>query len=268
MRSKTILKHELIPVNTIALGRLVTDIKDPQRRFHDPFQAENLQTIKTIQQNFQETGIRAKNVALGARLTELLSTFRRVGALDGTRVSAISSATYTLLQWDNIFKDACALLSTRKWILDAIEDDMPIYFIVGYRTFVSPSVMELGSSSNNYESGVQLPVSTVVATNIAPGVQLGGVLDPGVVASTTVSAQGTRSFSAECEMVYAVQYCKVVLKWYSSKTLEKSSLGKTRWKIHWGVRGVEETGEDDVLDVELSDDFEVDGAMNLNVELD
>lgn len=158
------------------------------------------------------------------------------------------------MQWDLHFKEACKLPSTRKWIEDAIEEGSSIYFIVGYRTFVDPGALEQTGKATSIGTEVCLPVSTVAEANM-PLVSLGGVLDPGISNTQHQTKTVTRKFRSEGEMVYAVQYCKINFKWYSSKKIEKSALGPTKWKIHWGVRTVEELDEEDIVEAELEENF-------------
>lgn len=64
-----------------------------------------------------------------------------------------------------------------------------------------------------------------------------------------------RSFGSIGEQIYAVQYRKLKFKWFSSRSIESSFLEpNNRWKICSEVRGDEEEGEDDVVEVEISED--------------
>jgi hypothetical protein len=249
MSFSSLVQQRLLPIESVSLGRLVSDVSSPQRRFHDPL-LRNLQSSKAIQQDFQEFCIREKSSAVSAQLTELLKTFRGKANLEGTQVQATASATYELQQWETLFKEACALESTRKWIVEAIEDDCPVYYIVGFRTFLNPSAFELLTIGDSKGVELSLPASTVVQAYV-PGLLLDGVLDPAVGPSKGLTSRNGRSYHAEGEMIYAIQYCKVQFKWYSSRSVHKSTLGKTKWKIHWGVRGADDDGEDDILEAEL-----------------
>ncbi|KAL8720405.1 MAG: hypothetical protein Q9225_002725 [Loekoesia sp. 1 TL-2023] len=256
MVGKLFLQSQLLPVESISLARFVVDIASPQRRFHDPILDYPPQSLRNKQHDFKEHAQRYNNAKAGGRLTQLLQMARGVEGSLEAHVSATASISHELCQWDAVFRDACASPVTRKWIEDAIEDSQDIYFVVGFRTFVDPSAFETISRSSIKGGEVQVPVSEVVQANV-PGLALEGVLDPGVNMSTTRARQNVQSFAIDGEMIYAVQYCKVNFKWYSSRTLETGFLGKTRWHVHWGVRASDENVEDDVVEaaVEEADHF-------------
>ena len=268
MVGKLLLQSQLLPLKSISLARFVVDIASPQRRFHDPILDHSPQSTRHTQHDFQEHAQRYKSAKARGRLTELLQIFRGVGGSLEAHINATASISHELIQWDAVFKDACTSPVTRKWIEDAIEDGQDIYFIVGFRTFVDPSASESVSNLNIKGGEVQVPTSEVVQANV-PGLLLGGVLDPGVSGSTFTARQNIRSFASEGEMIYAVQYCKVKFKWYSSQKLETGSLGKTRWRVHWGVRASDESLEDDVVEAAVEEDhgfaisIKVDDLINL-----
>jgi hypothetical protein len=257
MTLKSIFQNRLIPLEYVSLGRFITDPEYPQRGFHSPFQDETLPTSTVLQQDLQELLTRNRGTGAGYRLTEAFSLFRSIRKEAGAYVTATLATRYELQQWDQVFRQACAKVDARMWLEDAIEDGKDVYFIVGFRTFRDPKVAELAASSKSHGVEVQLPVSAVVQAN-APGLMLGGVLDPGVSTSRANAVQSARSFDAIGEYVYAIEYCKVRFKWYSSKKVESSSLGQTKWKVHWGVRAGAEEVEDDVVEAEVVEDLEVD----------
>lgn len=253
MVGKTLLQSQLLPVESVSLARFVIDIASPQRRFHDPILDHPPQSIHHTQRDIQEHAQQYRNAKARGRLTELLKIFRGIEGNAEAHIHATASISHELYQWDAVFKDACSLQATRKWIEGALEDGQDIYFVVGFRSFVDPIASESISKLSVRGGGVQIPASEIVQANI-PGFTLGGVLDPGVDASTTAARQNERSFASDGEMIYAVQYCKVNFKWYSSRKLETGSLGKTRWQVHWGVRASDETVEDDIVDAAGEDD--------------
>jgi hypothetical protein len=254
MVGKLFLQNRLLPVDSVSLARLVTDMTSPQRDFYDPFPNENIDHTAVIHNDVFEVAARDQARSVGSQLTELLDLYKNRSNVQSTAVDAISAIAYELRQWDALFKRACLLPTTRKWMEDAIEEGKPVYFIVGFRTYMNPSAAELGKSSTSLTAEAQVPVSTVVSANL-PGVDVGTALDPGVSWGNHRSTTLVRKFHAEGEMVYAVQYCRVKFKWYSSRKIEKSSLGPTKWKVHWGVRALEEPEDDDTVQAELSDDL-------------
>ena len=114
--------------------------------------------------------------------------------------------------------------------------------------------MEQTGKARSVGTEACLPVTAVAEANL-PLMSLGGVLNPGVSVQKENVKTVQRMFRSEGERVYTVQYCKVNFKWYSSKKIETRALGPTKWKIHWGVRSVEELDEDDVVEAVLEEEF-------------
>jgi hypothetical protein len=254
MGGSLILQNRLLPLESVSLARFVTDKTSPQRHYHVPFTNAPTDYTTVLQHNILEIGFDNQNSSHGGQFTELLNLYRSNGEGKRTGVSAISSALYELKQWDTIFKKACGMEETRRWVEDCIESGKPIYFIVGFRTFFNPSIAELSTSRSSIVGEVRLPILAVAAAN-APGIQLGNVLDPGVSREVGKQKGLWRRSESEGEMVYAVQYCRVGFRWFNSRKVEKASLGDGKWKISWGVRSKEEIEEDDVIEALLEEGF-------------
>lgn len=167
-------------------------------------------------------------------------------------MEATLSTQYELSQWKDVFRDACVSEETRAWLEGAIEDGEDVFFIVGYRTFVDAVMAKGEQAGRERGGGFNLPVSTVVEANLMVPVSLGGVLDPGVGGELRNVEREVQAFDVAGESVYAIQFCKVSFKWYSSKKVDKSFLGKTRWVVAWGVRG-SEIEEDDILEAVIDE---------------
>lgn len=100
------------------------------------------------------------------------------------------------------------------------------------------------------------------------GVQLpdaplgGGVLGSSVGNVREVNNRAECTFVGPGEQVYAIQYRKLRFGWFSSRKIEKSKLERdNRWKIFWSpdIRGGtdEDDGEDDVVEVDLTDELDL-----------
>jgi hypothetical protein len=77
-----------------------------------------------------------------------------------------------------------------------------------------------------------------------PGLDIHGQRDDGT----------RRRLVAAGEQIYAVQYCKVRFRWFSSRDLDRAALEKgNRWKVHGSLRG-QEVGTNDVLEAAISED--------------
>ena len=257
MGGKLFIQDRLLPIQSVSLARFITDVKSPQRDFHDPFPDTEVDSTTQTQHGIFELATQSQSNAIGGQFTELLNIYKGKSNTRNTQVNAVASVAYELIQWNLRFKEACQLPTTRKWIEGAIEEGSSIYFIVGYRTFIDPSAVEQTGKATSTGTEASLPVSIIAEANL-PLVSLGGVLDPGISNTKHEMRAVARKFHSDGEMVYAVQYCKINFKWYSSKNIEKSALGPTKWKIHWGVRTMEELDEEDIVEAELNEDFDDD----------
>lgn len=253
MSGVLLLQNRLLSLNSVALARFVTDITLPQRQYHDTFPPTELESTTQRYANIEEGIEKIVNQTNGLHLTQLLHLYRERPKAESAHVAATASVTYELSQWETVFENACGDVETRRWMEKAIEDDKRIYFIVGYRTFVHPSIKDSRQLSHAKGIDFELPASTVIQANV-PGLALGNALDPGISHERGETNSASRSFSVDKEVVYAIQYCKVAFKWWSSKSIEKSSLGKTKWKIHWGVRSVVDVDDEDILEARIDEE--------------
>lgn len=130
------------------------------------------------------------------------------------------------------FKDACGDEEVREWLQEAVEDGDSVYLVVGFHTVVDAVVVV-----NDRDSG-----------------GLGGSATEGELLGVEVGHDGgtvqRRGWRAEGEQVYAVQYRKIVFKWFSSQA-DKGVLGKNRWRVCNG-RGKEY--EEDSVEVVLEEE--------------
>ncbi|KAK6544788.1 hypothetical protein TWF694_001471 [Orbilia ellipsospora] len=276
MAGKVLLQTSLCSPSVISLGRMIVDIKSPQRRFHDPFPERYLPSTVQKERNIRETSQRMKGSKAGARLTELISLFAAKTKLEDIHVESITAVTYILCQWDDIFREACASHATRKWLEGTIEDGKDVFFIVGFKMLLDPRIEEKATKSKKNELELQLPVNAAMSiAGVNPlGFLLDGVGDPAISNETKKSITESRLSEALGECVYAIQYCKVNFKWYSSKKIEKSQLGANKWQIYLGIRGAGDYFDDeegsademeDVVETELIQDFDFTGEGGLIV---
>lgn len=256
MAAKLLLQNHLLPLDAVALGRFVVDMKNPQRRYHDAFGAEHLSSTVQVEKDVRELSEHVKNTQVGVALTQLLTLFQSRKKAQGVHVQSTMARTYILNHWDSSFRSACALDDTRRWIEEAIEDGKDIYFIVGYRTFLNASVNVAAEAKKGLGYTIQAPVSSVVEANLY-GIRLGGVLDPSVTQENETEEKSAHDFTVSGEAVYAVQYCKMAFKWFSSRKVETGLLGDNKWRVYVGIRGEEEEdAEDNLLEVAFEEQWD------------
>lgn len=125
----------------------------------------------------------------------------------------------------------------------------------------------LGADKANEISGqLEMPISAALA---AGGIVLpiGGITDPKFSVKRE-KIQGTKlQFVAPVERICALQYRKVVYKWFSSRDLDQAVLDKdNRWITFDSLRELEakkEPVEQDVLEVDFVDDTAVENGKEV-----
>ena len=260
MAGKLLLQSSLLSLESVGLGWFIVDVKNPQRRYHDPFPGQKLRATTIKESGWKEVARQVEGSKAGIRLTEFLALFAESRTDDTIKAQTALATTYTLHQWEDTFKDACGLTVTRRWLEDAIADGKDVYFIVGYRTFLDADLEEQAQIIKGRERALRLPVSAL-------GPQIGGgIIDPSLVRHTLEEGESKRSWGVMGECVYAVHYCRVNFKWMSSRKIDSSTLGKNKWRIYLGLRGGEEDEDemdDNVVEAGLEDpcDFDFDDIL-------
>lgn len=249
MAPKSIFLLTPLSMDSIKLGRLVLNTRDPQQDYQDPPATEPPIITKNQLQDFEQIRSSARASTFRSRLAGLLSQTFENRNDDLVDYSAAESSIYSLNNTKAWFTQACGATETREWLEQAIEGGSNIYLVVGYHTLVNARFTQradstmTGLASGGVQASVGPPGTAVVDLTSSIG---GG---------REVGKKYKRSFAAIGEQIYAVQYRKLKFKWFSSRSIKSSFLEpNNRWKICSEVRGDEEEGEDDVVEVEISED--------------
>lgn len=255
MTRSIILTPFFLPQDSIKLGRFVTRVDHPHQNHHDPPSAGQPRALLSVLDSFTGEHETASHSTFNASLTSLLSASFSKRAKINIRVATDRVKTYTLDNSDNWFDEAIGLAATRAWIERALDRGEDIYMIVGYRTVMNASISQASILVNSAGGQTTAPgtLSLTAAGIIAP---IGGLL----AASVGTNQQGLdgaiSQFVAPGEQVYALEYRKLCHRWLSSKHVDNSRLsGVRQWPSMERSRD-EEDGEDDIIEVEMT---EVDG---------
>lgn len=264
MKNRALLQNNLLPLDSVKLGRLVLNARNPQQDYLDPLDSIPEATIKP-QEKFHETLNSSKNVKLRYRLTALITTSFETRDTSSTTLSAVQATTYQLTNSGAWFRKACAKQETRSWFEGVIEDsDSDVYLVTGYHTVTDAQITEELTTGGKSEGAAQLTGSLL--TGVSAPAPVGDLLSLRVDSSRDTRRNQTRSFHAPGEQIYAVQYRKVEFKWLSSRSIDKTTLERNnRWKIFWSSdprsgTDTEFDGEDDVLEADLTDEFDLESG--------
>lgn len=271
MDGATVVSHTFIPVDSVKLGRLVIDVKEPCEGYLDPVSAvTDVSVIRHPQRTDSEQGA-ANNFASSLIQLSEVARSRRTGKV--TRVITGDLVTYQLQNPEEWFRNAIKEETVRLWMEDGINAGNGVYLVAGYHTMLHPEVFDQhqilhGTSQppHRQDSDAHGSASRVPED----GGSLEGASD------SDLAKQGFQKvLVASGEQVCALQIRKVQFELLSSSKLDGVGLdGDNMWKVSWSVRSGQD-GLDDVLSAtlqsepELEDDLEkfaVDGGGEFYIE--
>jgi hypothetical protein len=248
----SILLPQLLPLDSVKLGRFVTRFDQPHQNYHDPPSQhpphDHVFVVAAYTGEHQTTG----HSAFGTTLTSLMSASysKRAGAKFCVATDCLK--THALDNSDSWFDDVTSLSGTRSWIERAIDRGEDTYLIVGFHTITNAKISNESIVGNSMSVEMNLPAALSLA---AAGIvlPLATPLDPGVGAQRKARDSSRSEFVVPGEQVCALQYRKVRHKWLSSKRLNKARLSAMRQWSSMETSRDEEEGEDDVIEVELAE---------------
>lgn len=247
MAPKSIFPGMPLSLDSIKLGRLVLNTRDPQQDYQDPPPTADPPTVTITQaQDFEELRISTRASKFRARLASLLSQSLENKTTAQVDFSAAKSLTYLLNNTTAWFTRACGAAESRQWLEAAIEGGSSVYLVVGYHTLVDARFTQLADSSavRAVAGGVRVSAGAAGAAAVVD-------LTTAVDGERESESRFKRSFVTMGEQIYAVQYRKIRFRWFSSRSVGNSFLEpRNRWKVCFDVRGSEEDeGEGDVVEV-------------------
>lgn len=259
MKTPAILLNSLLPFESVQLGRFVVNAMQPHQDFLDlPVGPQTEDILIKRHENFKAILNHSRNSKIRSRLTALLSISYQTQGTSTATLIAEKATTYQLLNSGNWLENACAGDDTRTWLEKCLQYTEDVYLVVGFYTLTNPSSIQKSTFGGSTGGGVQL---SILPSGAVPE-PAQNVLAARVNSAREVNNHRECTFSGSGEHIYAIQYRKLRFSWYSSRDIKKSFLEpNNRWKIFWepGTRGAEseDEEEDDVLEVDFTDDFEL-----------
>lgn len=256
MATNSPLGQMLLPMHAITIGRLVTNIKDPNFDYFDAEVEEQPKILTNISTKFYESHKSEAEHRFIAELTHLVSLFRsrKTGIL--TQISTNRMKEYRLDNASQWFKSILRLKPTQEWILEQLGGNDKIYLVAGYYTFMDAVVKEGGSIARQTLVDGKLPLAQFLAGSA--GVVLPGTLaDPRLSFENNQNNSTRKSFVANGEQICAVRYYRINYHWFSSKSVDKTFLEKKNvleWYITKKGREKEKDEAPDFIELELGQD--------------
>jgi hypothetical protein len=263
MLQNMLLNEGFLPKESIQPGRFLVDVSQPQVAYHDPdVELEAKDLVVKQQISYSQTQEAGSNNNFSASLTKFVALSCSKKMNTSIRVNSSRVTTYQLANSGSWFRRAVQGKKTREWIEEQYNDGWThLFFVVGYHTMLDANITSTVDEKKDVSGQVEVPVSAALA---AGGIVLpvGGITDPKVRAKHEENQGANIHFVAPGERICALQYRKVVFKWFSSRNIDEATLDKDiRWKMLSSLRdfqggGEEEEGEDNVLEVNLVQDSE------------
>lgn len=247
----------LLPPGTLRLGRFVTSIDQPLEGYHQPpFATQPTEIVSEL--DYAEHNQQSSRASFQASVTSLFSAAFSKRAASQLRVEPRCFKAYALDNSESHFDGAIALPETKKWIEKAAIRGRKIYMIVGFCTMTDTRFVQTSTREQGTQGQATAPVGLSLAAAGAV-VPFAGLVDPSVqVEFARVAGNETRIF-APGEQICTIKYREVKFKWLSSRTLENSSLSKTRqWCCMEGDRrnayeDDDDEDDEDAIEVDIKD---------------
>ncbi|KAI0854038.1 hypothetical protein F5Y00DRAFT_222163 [Daldinia vernicosa] len=257
MRVNIVPEQTFLPLQSVTLGRLTTSYEHPHQNYHDP-PASQPNILLSDRSTYAGEHLIGSGSNFGSTLTSLISARFSKQTKSKIRVTADHVKTYTLDNSDSWFEEATHLPATQSWVERAIDRGYDIYMIVGYHTITNARLSQESVAEKSVGAHIELPVSlSLAATGVV--VPIGDIIDPIATLHQQGLDRAQSQFVTSGEQVCAIEYRKVRYQWLSSKRIEKSRLSNVRqWPSRERARD-EEDGEDDIIDVDLTEVQDLDG---------
>ena len=264
----TVFRNGFLTLKTSALGRLVTDAKNPAQDYWPEEEvmpaADQVETGEF--QKLRQAISSGSNTGLGAKLSRLLFGGVSVDSLLQDRLQADKVHRYLLKQPRSYFHDMCADNKTRQWIEKAMRD-CPLFLVSGLITLTQSGVTHEEHKEVWASGQAGAPLGERSAQAPPAALDQTGIMDIGLDAHAGRDLGERISFIVPGERVVGVQYRKLKFVLLSGKDIDKATLERksTRWKMFLGVdRG----SEDDIIEADLQDglteyDLEIDDEEDL-----
>jgi hypothetical protein len=264
----TIFRNGFLTLKSSALGRLVTDAKNPSQDFW-PQKDITLSEDEVDKGEFHELRqalTSGFNVGLGAKLSRLFSAKISLESLSTDGLQADKLHRYLLKQPRSRFHGMCADVDARRWMEDTMRD-CPLFLISGLITITEAGVQREQQSDIQTSGDAEVPIGDILSGGALAAVDQTGVTDVGLNAHGGRLSGESISFIVPGERVVGVQYRKVKFELLSKKNIDNATLERSpnRWKMFLGA---DRAGEKDIIEADLQDgltegDLEIDDEEDL-----
>src|SRR5436190_14556090 len=254
MAPALIVPHLLLPRSAIDLGWLVLRRTHPPQDYH-ALVVPATSTVSASSRDLLASSERASSTNFRTQLTKHLATSLGARSDSAVELSAAQATNYHIKNSQEWYEAQRHDEDTKRWLERAIERGLNVYVVVGLYTLQHVCVSGCADRNTILTGQSRIGIRDVVAMTSAavaaaiPSVAV-DMADVAIGAGGKARKKRVQRFVVEEELVYAVQYRKIQIKWYSSGHVEKIFLETgNRWQVLWNIRGDDnEEDEEDVIE--------------------
>lgn len=240
---------QLLPVHAVPVGSLVCSLLEPHvdifKRQHEAGIAAGFQTTAL---DLSSSIHKSRNTRFYAALTQLLNIHTQPGSAGGTQLATKAVKRYEMTSHREAFADLCSSEDARAWLEESVRAGEKCYLVVGATTVLDARVSHAHATSIATGADLKAPVSTA----LTGGIDVFGILDPGVGFEKSRVTEECVSFEAPGEMIWAIAYRKIKFRSFR-KNVDTAFLDKA---IHWRPmmnQRAKDAADEEELEVELDD---------------
>ncbi|GME56285.1 uncharacterized protein LTHEOB_4188 [Neofusicoccum parvum] len=241
---------QLLPAHSVPVGSLVCSLLEPH--------VDILKEERGVEEEsgFQATALdlsgfiqKSRSTRFSVALTQLLNVHTEPGSAGGTHLSSKAVKRYELASHRERFAELCTGEKTKTWLEESVKAGEKCYMVVGVMTVLDAKISQI--HSERVATGVDL--TAPVSTALTGGIDIFGIMDPGVGVEKSRRTDEGVSFEAPGEMIWAIAYRKIKFQSFKRKTANTAFLDHAiHWKPLMGQRA-KDSGDVEELEVDLED---------------
>lgn len=271
--------HELVtsdalPLNTVSLGRLVNNQKQPWQNFlaFSLIVPTDDDVSNAIFRNVKDNTIDGRSVEVNTWLTSVLTFLFHRNKDVNHKLNTEQCTVRRLLNSEIFFNRLCAQKVVKDWLEECEHKHRKVFLVTGLVTVTDASVNQDSKTTSTFSGALQAPITAVLshglstavdaaasaaasaaataaATTAAPDAAPGAtpdapqgpnaaILDPKVATKVKADTQANISFDVPGERIIAVEYREVGFRDPSSRDTKDAqpTLGpNTKWQRRFGA---------------------------------
>ncbi|KAE9365573.1 hypothetical protein N431DRAFT_431012 [Stipitochalara longipes BDJ] len=249
MRKQLVITKNPIPIDNVQLGGLIPTYLHPA--------LEAVAPLKPVLTDINESPQTAYKSLIKNYRKTALSPHLAIFGFDVSRdedVDVIIEAThgmqYELKDATRWFKKLCADTEVQEWIQKRARARKDMFLVTGYRTFSDARITHTAKHGRGIGGNVTVPADAI-ASAAGTGIPISLGMDVGMEGKIEKSRKVEGEYTAPGEQIYAIQYRRVEVGWFSSSSVDAASLEE---KVNWEdvFTNMGEENENDMVEAELA----------------